>query len=95
MDGLREVWLFFIVVISFLLAGFILITHINYSLQSMQLRATLDGKEIYHGPAACIETISVGSSSRVDIKKGPWCLFPKQYFVGKNLIITTEDHHGD
>lgn len=62
-----------------------------YMYENVSLRVSLDGKEVFHGRSACVETQSVGSSSRVDTKKGPWCLFPKEYFAGKDLVITTED----
>jgi len=69
---------------------FCLIFQIHYSVGNVPLQVYLDGKEVYHGRSACVETASVGSSSRVDTKKGPWCLFPKEYFAGHNLVIETK-----
>lgn len=77
---------------TFLLALFIgcMTMQINYSIERVHLRVFIDGKDVYHGRSACVDTESVGSSSRVDTKTGPWCMFPKQYFAGKNLVIKTE-----
>lgn len=67
---------------------------IQYSLDNVPLRISVDGREVYHGRSACVDTESIGSSSRVDVKTGPWCLFPKEYFAGKDVIIKTESYNG-
>lgn len=61
-----------------------------YYMENVPLRISVDGVEVYHGRSACVDTESIGSSSRVDVKKGPWCLFPKEYFAGKDVVIKTE-----
>jgi hypothetical protein len=63
---------------------------IGYHVDNVPLRVYVDGKEVYHGRSACVTTESVGSSSRVDTKTGPWCLFPKEYFAGHDVVIKTE-----
>ena len=70
------------------------VSQINFTIESVPLRVSVDGKEVYHGRSACVQTESIGSSSRVDVKTGPWCLFPKEYFAGKNIVIITEEKHG-
>lgn len=67
---------------------------LSYLFDNVPVRITVDGKEVYHGRSACVSTESIGSSSRVDVKTGPWCMFPKEYFSGKNVVITTEEKHG-
>lgn len=62
---------------------------IQYYVDNVQLQVILDGKEVYHGRSACVDTSSIGSSSRVDTKTGPWCILPKQYFAGQHLEIKT------
>lgn len=63
---------------------------VMYATENVPLRISVDGVEVYHGRSACVNTESIGSSSRVDVKKGPWCLFPKEYFAGKDVVIKTE-----
>lgn len=62
----------------------------GYSIDNVPLRVYLDGKEVFHGRSACVDTKSIGSSSQVGTHKGPFCLFPKEYFAGHNLVIKTE-----
>lgn len=67
------------------------IIQITYMVENVPLRITVDGKEVYHGRSACVTTESIGSSSRIDTKTGPWCLFPKEYFAGHDVVIKTEN----
>lgn len=66
------------------------IMQIGYIIENVPLRISVDGREVYHGRSACVTTESIGSSSRVDTKTGPWCIFPKEYFAGKDVVIVTE-----
>lgn len=75
--------------ILFLFVGCI-VMQTTYLVERVHVRVFIDGKDVYHGRSACVDTESVGSSSRVNTKTGPWCMFPKQYFAGKNLVIKTE-----
>lgn len=63
----------------------------HYWVENVPLRVILDGKEVYKGRSACVNTESVGSSSRVNVSGGFLCIWPKEYFAGKNLVIKTEE----
>lgn len=45
----------------------------------------VDNKIVYSGSAACVDVISSGATTRVDIDGGFLCLFPIKYYVSNNV----------
>lgn len=86
-----DLFKFFGGVLGSLFLIFCLISQINFMIENVPLRVSVDGKEVFHGRSACVDTKSVGSSSQVNTHQGPWCLFPKEYFAGKNIVIVTDN----
>lgn len=64
---------------------------IHYVVESVPVRCKVDGNLVYEGRSACINVTSSGASTTVSVKGGFLCLFPKQYFVSKNVELITED----
>jgi hypothetical protein len=63
----------------------VIVSAINYSIQDVPMVVKQNKKIIYEGRSACVNVISTGDTTRVDVKGGFLCLFPKAYYVGKNI----------
>jgi hypothetical protein len=80
-----------LVAFSALTFGVIGIAEVHFHfVDNVPIRIFVDGVDVFHGTSGCASTESIGSSSRIDTNQGIACMFPKQYFAGKNVVITTE-----
>lgn len=82
-------------VVGVLVALTMLAMKITFWTENVPLRVFVDGRDVYHGRSACVSTESIGSSSRVDTRTGFACMFPKEYFAGKDVVILTERERGE
>ena len=42
---------------------------------------------IYQGNSACVTVQSAGAATRVNIRGGYMCLFPKKYYLSSDIVI--------
>lgn len=76
---------------DFFIAGLILLGIVfvfaigDYLYQNVPMVVKQNGKVIYEGRSKCVNVISSGDTTRVDVKGGFLCLFPKAYYVGKDI----------
>ena len=47
------------------------------------------GQVIYTGNNACIDVVSGGDTTKIDINGGFLCMFPKETILGKDIEIVT------
>lgn len=64
---------------------------LEYSVDRVPVKCTVDDVLVYEGTSACIEVKSTGSTTRVDIHGGLFCMFPKEYYISNNVKMTTKE----
>lgn len=79
-----------VVIVGAIALGFSLVGMNYYFIDNIPITISVDGKKVFEGRSACAKTVSVGSSSRVDVHGGFLCMFPEAYYAGDNVVITTK-----
>ena len=64
--------------------------YIDYTIHDVPIEIRVDGDLKYAGRNACAVTSSNGNATKVKITGGFLCLFPKEEYVSKDVILTTK-----
>ncbi len=59
----------------------------SISVDNVPIIVKVDGKEVYKGTSAAVETKSDGATTTITINGGFLYFFPKAYFTSKNIEI--------
>ena len=76
-------------VVFFMVAALLGIQGIDYAIQSVPIKITVDGAIVFEGRSACASVESAGAATRVYVRGGFLCMFPKSYHVGKSVEVIT------
>ena len=84
MDTIDEIKMFAIPAVVFICAIW-LIAYCGYKIDNVPVTVYKGDKVIYSGVSACVRVTSSGDTTSVKIKQGAYCLFPKAYYVGRDI----------